>query len=398
MIDRRDLLRGMALGLGGVGLSARALHAKEAMLPFGNGERPLVAFPGKRPLLQMTARPPQLETPFSVFDHGAITPNDAFFVRYHLADIPTRIDPDAFRLAVTGHVERPLSLSLTDLKGMPGSEVVAVNQCSGNSRGFFEPRMAGGQLANGAMGCARFTGVPLKAVLDKAGVKGGAVQVAFEGLDGPVLPETPDFAKALTLDHARDGEVMLAWGMNGEDLPWLNGFPLRLVVPGYYGTYWVKHLNAVSVLDKPFEGFWMKSAYRIPDNECACTEPGKAADKTVPIGRFNVRSFVTNLTDGQEVKAGRVPLRGIAFDGGSGIRAVEVSTDDGKSWTGATLGQDLGRYAFRTWTTEVELAPGAHALRVRATGNDGGTQPMEPRWNPAGYMRNVVETTRVRAA
>ncbi|WP_342165965.1 molybdopterin-dependent oxidoreductase [Methylobacterium sp. SD21] len=398
MIDRRDLLRGMAIGLGGVGLSARALHAEEVMLPFGNGERPLVAFPGKRPLLQMTARPPQLETPFSVFDHGAITPNDAFFVRYHLADIPTRIDADAFRLAVTGHVERPLSLSLADLKGMPGAEVVAVNQCSGNSRGFFEPRMAGGQLANGAMGCARFTGVPLKAVLDKAGVKGGAVQVAFEGLDGPVLPETPDFAKALTLDHARDGEVMLAWGMNGEDLPWLNGFPLRLVVPGYYGTYWVKHLNAVSVLDKPFEGFWMKSAYRIPDNECACTEPGKAADKTVPIGRFNVRSFVTNLTDGQEVKADKLPLRGIAFDGGSGIRAVEVSTDDGKSWTGATLGQDLGRYAFRTWTSEVALAPGAHVLRVRATGNDGGTQPMEPRWNPAGYMRNVVETTRVRAA
>jgi DMSO/TMAO reductase YedYZ molybdopterin-dependent catalytic subunit len=388
----------MAIGLGGAGLSARALHAEEAMLPFGNGERPLVAFPGKRPLLQMTARPPQLETPFSVFDHGAITPNDAFFVRYHLADIPTRIDADAFRLAVTGHVERPLSLSLADLKGMPGAEVVAVNQCSGNSRGFFEPRMAGGQLANGAMGCARFTGVPLKAVLDKAGVKGGAVQVAFEGLDGPVLPETPDFAKALTLDHARDGEVMLAWGMNGQDLPWLNGFPLRLVVPGYYGTYWVKHLNAVSVLDKPFEGFWMKSAYRIPDNECACTEPGKAADKTVPIGRFNVRSFVTNLTDGQEVKAGKLPLRGIAFDGGSGIRAVEVSTDDGKSWAEATLGQDLGRYAFRTWTAEVEMAPGAHALRVRATGNDGGTQPMEPRWNPAGYMRNVVETTRVRAA
>jgi hypothetical protein len=258
--------------------------------------------------------------------------------------------------------------------------------------------MAGGQLANGAMGCARFTGVPLKAVLDKVGVKGGAVQVSFEGLDGPVLPETPDFAKALPIDHASDGEVMLAWGMNGQDLPWLNGFPLRLVVPGYYGTYWVKHLNTVTILDKPFEGFWMKTAYRIPDNACACTGPGKAPDKTVPIGRFNVRSFVTNLTDGQQVKAGRVPLRGIAFDGGSGIRSVEVSADDGKTWAGATLGQDLGRYAFRTWNAEIELAPGAHALKVRATGNDGGTQPTEPRWNPAGYMRNVVETTRVRAA
>ncbi|WP_246694818.1 molybdopterin-dependent oxidoreductase [Methylobacterium sp. WL6] len=372
--------------------------AAETILPFGNGERPLVAYPGKRPLLQMTARPPQLETPFAVFDEGAITPNDAFFVRYHLADIPTEIDPEAFRLDVKGHVDRPASFSLADLRGMPTTEIVAVNQCSGNSRGYFEPRMAGGQLANGAMGCASWTGVPLKAVLDRAGVRAGAVQVSFEGLDGPVLPDTPDFAKALDLDHARDGEVMLAFAMNGQDLPWLNGFPLRLVVPGHYGTYWVKHLNAVTVLDKPYEGFWMKTAYRIPDNACACTEPGKAPERTVPIGRFNVRSFLTNLVDGARVRVGRTVLRGIAFDGGSGIRSVAVSTDDGRSWTEAGLGRDHGRYAFRPWTHEIELPAGAHAIRVRATANDGGTQPMELRWNPAGYMRNVIETTRVTVA
>ncbi|MCB4806228.1 molybdopterin-dependent oxidoreductase [Methylobacterium brachiatum] len=393
---RRDMLFGA--GALALALASRRALAREVDLPFGNGERPLVAYPGKRPLLQMTARPPQLETPFSVFDESAITPNDAFFVRYHLADIPTQIDPDAFRLDVKGHVDRPVSLSLTDLKGLFGpTEIVAVNQCSGNSRGFFEPRMAGGQLANGAMGCARWTGVPLKAVLDRVGVKAGAAEVAFEGLDGPVIPETPDFAKSLKLEHARDGQVMLAWAMNGEDLPWLNGYPLRLVVPGYYGTYWVKHLNAITVLDKPFEGFWMKTAYRIPDNACACTEPGKPAAATVPIGRLNVRSFLTNLTDEMQVKAGPVPLRGIAFDGGSGIKAVEVSVDD-KSWAQGKLGQDLGPYAFRTWTLDVDLPAGAHAIRVRATSNDGGAQPMEPRWNQAGYMRNVVETTRVRAA
>ncbi|MCJ2037638.1 molybdopterin-dependent oxidoreductase [Methylobacterium sp. E-041] len=401
-IDRRTLLMQAGAGLlaaSGASLAPFAARAGQAVtLPFGNGERPLVAYPGKRPLLQMTARPPQLETPFSVFDEGAITPNDAFFVRYHLADIPTEIDPQAFRVEIGGHVERPVSLSLADLKEMGGTEVVAVNQCSGNSRGFVEPRVAGGQLANGAMGCARFVGVPLKTVLNKAGVKAGAVQVSFEGLDGPVLPETPDFAKALTLDHARDGAVMLAWSMNGEDLPWLNGFPLRLVVPGYYGTYWVKHLNAVTVLDKPYEGFWMKTAYRIPDNACACTESGKAADKTVPIGRLNVRSFVTNLTDGADVKAGKVALRGIAFDGGSGIKTVEISADDGRSWCPAKLEQDLGGYAFRRWNAEVDLATGAHAIRVKATANDGATQPMEPRWNPPGYMRNFIESVRVRAA
>ncbi|TXN56327.1 molybdopterin-dependent oxidoreductase, partial [Methylobacterium sp. WL18] len=374
-------------------------RAEAVALPFGNGTRPLVAYPGKRPLLQTTARPPQLETPFSVFDEGAITPNDAFFVRYHLADIPLEIDPDTFRLGIAGHVERPVSLSLAEIKALPGrTEIVAVNQCSGNSRGFFEPRMAGGQLANGAMGCARWTGVPLKSVLDRAGVKPGAVQVTFDGMDGPVLPETPDFVKALGLDHARDGEVMLAWDMNGEDLPWLNGFPLRLVVPGFYGTYWVKHLNAITVRDTPFDGFFMKSAYRIPDNPCACTEPGQAATATVPIGRLNVRSFLTNLADGADIKAGPVRLRGIAFDGGSGIRTVAVSTDDGRTWTQAALGQDLGPYAFRPWSLTLDLAAGAHSVRVRATANDGSTQPMDSRWNPSGYMRNGVETTRVRAA
>lgn len=399
-LGRRDLLKGVGaatLASAGVGLG-RSRAADGVSLPFGNGERPLVAYPGKRPLLLTTARPPQLETPFSVFDESIITPNDAFFVRYHLAGVPTEIDPETYRLGIKGHVDQPLSLSLKDIMALPKSEIVAVSQCSGNSRGFFEPRVAGGQLANGAMGCARWTGVALKDVLDKAGVKAGALDVVFEALDGPVLPETPDFAKALRIDHARDGEVMLAWAMNGEELPWLNGYPLRLVVPGYFGTYWVKHLEAITVLDKPFDGFWMKTAYRIPDNDCACTDPGQAPKSTVPINRFGVRSFVTNVLDNTKVKAGSVDLRGIAFNGGSGIKAVSVSTDDGKSWLTAKLGQDLGRYAFRPWTLQVDLPAGQHVIRVKATGNDGGEQPMEPRWNPAGYMRNVVESTRVTAA
>src|SRR4051794_7475401 len=188
MLDRREFLQRAGLsaivGSGAALAPLRALAGESVELPFGNGERPLVAYPGKRPLLEMTARPPQLETPFPVFDEGVITRNDAFFVRYHLADIPTSIDPETFRLAVGGHVETPVSLSLADLKALPGTEIVAVNQCSGNSRGFFEPRVAGGQLANGAMGNARWTGVPLRTVLDRAGVRAGAVQVSFEGLDG----------------------------------------------------------------------------------------------------------------------------------------------------------------------------------------------------------------------
>lgn len=399
MLERRQLMLGAAGALV-AGYARNPLRAAETItLPFANGERPLVTYPGKRPMIGLTARPPQLETPFSVFGEGVITPNDAFFVRYHLADIPLEIDLDAYRLKVGGHVGTPLSLSLAELKRMPTVELVAVNQCSGNSRGFLEPRVGGGQLGNGAMGCARWRGVSLKTVLERAGVKSGAVQVTFNGLDNPLTPETADFVKALDLDHARDGEVMLAWGMNGEDLPFLNGFPLRLVVPGRFGTYWVKHLSEIMVLDQPFDGYWMKTAYRIPDNDCACVPPGGKPDKTVPIGRFNVRSFITSHADGAVVAAGRdLALKGIAFDGGDGIAEVSVSADGGANWHKAVLGEDLGRYAFREWRTSLPLAAGDHVLLVRATSRGGETQPMEPHWNPPGYMRNVVERVKVKAS
>ncbi|MDU6237519.1 MAG: molybdopterin-dependent oxidoreductase [Bradyrhizobium sp.] len=405
MLNRRQMLKsagGTALGIGaGLAVGARltAFAAETVTLPFANGDRELVAYPGKRPLIRLTTRPPQLETPFSVYNDGLITPNDAFFVRYHLADIPTEIDPESFRVEVKGKVDKPLSLSLMDLKSrFDAVELVAVHQCSGNSRGFFEPRVGGGQAGNGLMGNARWKGVPLKAVLDKAGVQAGAVQVSFGGLDGPVVSDTPDFAKALDIDHARDGEVMLAYEMNGAELPWLNGYPLRLVVPGFYGTYWVKHLNEITVLDKPFQSFWMDTAYRIPANACACTEPGKAPTATVPINRFDVRSFITSVQDGAKLKAGELALRGIAFDGGYGVSDVEVSADGGKSWQAASLGEDLGKYSFREWKMTIPLQKGAHTLMVRAVNRIGQSQPMEPLWNPAGYMRNVVEHTRIVAA
>jgi sulfite dehydrogenase len=407
MLNRRQILRnagGTALLLSGsylAGWPLKALAGETATLPFDNGERPLVQYPQKRPLLRLTTRPPQLETPFSVFDESVITPNDAFFVRYHLTLAPpANLDPDTHRIEVKGLVNTPLSLSLADLKtGFEPVEIVAVNQCSGNSRGLFEPRVAGGQLGNGTMGNARWKGVPLKAILDKAGVKEGAKQVTFDGLDGPAIDKTPDFVKALDIDQARDGEVMVAYEMNGADLPVLNGYPVRLIVPGHYGTYWIKHLSQITVIDNVFDGFWMKTAYRIPANACACVPPGQKPAATVPISRFNVRSFITNLADGAKVKAGSdVVVKGIAFDGGYGITEVTLSTDGGRSWSGTKLGEDLGKYSFRPWQTAIRLKPGAHELMVRAVNRIGQSQPMEPLWNPAGYMRNVVETVRVTAA
>jgi sulfite dehydrogenase len=371
---------------------------------FAAGPRQWVRYPGKRPLIRVTTRPPHLETPFSVFNEGPITANDAFFVRYHLANIPLSIDPATYRLTVKGLVNSPLTLSLAELKKLAEPvEVIAVNQCSGNSRGFFAPRVFGAQLANGAMGNARWVGVPLRKVLEKASVAAGARQVTFNGLDAPILPSTPDFRKALDIDHALSDEPLLAWSMNGKDIPFLNGFPVKLIVPGYFGTYWVKHLSEIEVIDHTFDGHdaaFMTTAYRVPDNDCQCVAPGTAAAKTRPISTLPVRSFITNIVTGAVLPARRsVELRGIAFDSGKGIQTVEVSTDKGASWRAGTLGKELGRYSFREWHSSVDFDQrGPAVLMVRATNTAGETQPTVAEWNPAGYRRHVIESTSVTIA
>ena len=270
-------------------------------------------------------------------------------------------------------------------------ELVAVNQCAGNSRGFFEPRVPGGQLGNGAMGNARWKGVPLKAVLDKAGVQAGAVQVSFRGLDQPVLPETPAFVKALDLDHALDGEVMVAYAMNGEDLPWLNGFPLRLVVPGCYGTYWLKHLTRITVLDAPLDNFWMKTAYRIPDNACACVEPGKRPTRRPdrPVRRPLVPDQHRRRSD-RGGEHGHCPARRRVRRRLRNYRCRRLGRRR-RDMDRRRARRGLGKYSFREWKARVTLPPGRHQLKVRATNRIGQSQPLEPLWNPGGYMRNVVE-------
>ena len=212
MVTRRRLLA--TASAAGLAFSKPAWAQKmiDLPLPGGPGARQITtAFPQKGQMILQRTRPPLLETPFEVFDKGVFTPNDQFYVRWHWAVIPTDIDADKFSLTVHGHVNQTLSLSLSDiLHGLPSVQLSAVNQCSGNSRGFFQPRVPGGEWANGAMGNALWTGVRLKDVLDKAGVKPGAVQVRFKGLEEPVVADAPHFMKSLDIDHARDGEVMIA--------------------------------------------------------------------------------------------------------------------------------------------------------------------------------------------
>jgi len=392
-VPRRDFLKTLgafAVAGGVLGRAGRAVAQEDAML----AGRPLVRYPEKTDLILLTSRPPQLETPMKYFEQ-AVTPNEAFFVRYHIFPIPTSVDLATWRLKVAGHVGSPLELSMDDLKTkFPRAAVMAVNQCSGNSRGRFSPRVLGGQWGDGAMGNAEWVGARMRDILAMAAVRPGAVEVSFNGLDQPAFPSVPDFVKSLSLDRIMDDpDVLVAYEMNGKPLPMLNGYPARLIVPGWYATYWVKNLSDITVLDKPFEGFWMKTAYRIPDTACGCIAPGTAPKRTVPIHRMTVRSFIIVPENGARLPAGgSVTLKGIAFDGGYGVQMVEVSEDGGATWRRAQLGPDLGRYSFREWSMPWQPSrSGRHRLMVRAFNAIGESQGSDPLWNPPGYLRNVIE-------
>lgn len=392
-VSRRELLLASAGGL----LAALPGACNRAGPPEPpRGPDAPMQFPGKVPLRVINSLPPCLETPWKYFATD-LTPNEAFYVRWHLKNIPTTIDTRTWRLRLDGHVEKPVEWSLDELRRLPATELVAVNQCSGNSRGLFEPRIPGAQWYNGAMGNARWKGVRLDELLRRAGLKAGSVEVGFAGMDRGGLPSVPNYVKSAPLDELRKPEVMLAYEMNGEPLPLLNGFPVRLVLPGWFATYWVKAVERVTVFDKPFTGYWMNPAYRIPTTENAVEEPGNLCKTTVPITRMNVRSFFTGPSADRRLKVGEtIDLSGIAFDGGSGIKTVEVSADGGATWQPARLGDDLGRFSFRRWT--LGWAParaGTQQLLVRATTSAGETQPSKVGWNRAGYMRNVYEELRL---
>ncbi len=380
-------------------LPAGCTGRPRSQVPADGGDT-LARFPVKTAMRIINDRPPCLETPWRYFRHD-VTPNEAFYVRWHLQSIPAAIDLKTWRLRIDGAVDRPLELSMDDLRRLGDDEVVAVNQCSGNSRSLFVPGVPGAQWRNGAMGNARWAGVGLAKVLKAAGLRREAVQVTFDGMDEGPLASVPDFIKALDIDHALQPEVTVAHSMNGDPLPALNGFPARLIVPGWYATYWVKALHRITVLPHVYDGYWMAKAYLIPTTPNGVEDPhAKLTTHLIPINRMNVRSFVTMPEPGARLSAGRaVEVEGIAFDGGSGIRSVEVSADGGLTWSGAALGDDLGRYSFRRWRFRwIPTSPGVHRLRSRATAGDGQVQPDQEGWNRGGYMRNVVEEMTVHVA
>ena len=409
MMERRTFLRGAAAaGLAGLpGLAHGAEPGvqrpmlSEELSTGTRGAAVLDALPGKRPLIKLAYRPPNYETPLGYFS-SVLTPNDAFFVRYHLAGLP---EPDAktWRLKVGGvGATTPFELTLDELKRMDTVELTAVCQCSGNRRGLFTPHVAGVQWGAGAMGNARWKGVRLKDVLAKAGVRKETVEVVVDGADGPVLDKTPDFVKSLPIWKALDENVLIAFEMNGQPLPRWNGFPARLIVPGWTGTYWMKHLVSIELVDKPFEGFWMKAAYRIPTGKFALVERflSQETAQATPITEMVVNSLITSPTPGQRVAARQpVAVNGIAWDAGYGIEQVELSADDGATWKPATLGADSGRFSFRPFSAELRFAaPGAHTILAKATNRLGASQPRALIVNPAGYHHNLVARVAVTVA
>lgn len=396
MITRRRLMLGSAgmllldgLARANEGATPAAAHPDNARAD------ELVALPGKDPLIRRTFRPPNFETPLALL-REPFTTNRAFFVRYHVAAIP-EVDPRAWRLRVGGaSAQRTLALSIDDLaRTFERVSITAINQCSGNRRGLFSPRVPGVQWGHGAMGNAVWSGVRVRDVLRKAGVGADALEVVFDGADASVLPATPDFVKSLPIERALDENTLIALEMNGQPLPHWNGAPARLVVPGWTATYWIKHLTEIRIEPRAFDGFWVKTAYRIPTG----VFPGarfvsQETPETTPITEILVNSLVTSHTQGSRLERGRpAELIGWAWDGGTGIAGVEISTDGARSWREAALDKDLGRFAWRGFRWPIDVSRvGPIGLTVRARSRDGARQPDRLTANPAGYHHNAVQT------
>jgi len=356
------------------------------------------AFPEKKPLITYSDRPPLLESPRSVFTQS-LTPNDEFFVRWHMPDIPTHIDPDKYSIKIDGLVERDLDISLTSLKNdFEQVEVTAVLQCGGNSRSAFHPIPGGIQWGSGAMGCAKWKGVRLSDILDRAGLKKEAQWIGFNGKEKAAYYKTPNFVRELQLEEL-DDHVIVAYEMNGEDLPYLNGYPIRLVIPGYYSDSWVKMLSRITVTDKYKSLFFMDEAYRVPDNATESETPQKHFKSTKPITTMNVKSVIGYPENGASIAYNsQLVVRGVAFDSGLGIKDVKISLDNGKTWENATLDNDAGRYAFKSFRFSFKPNKyGKVTIMAKAINRLGQEQPLakDVLWNHGGYKYNGIDTVTI---
>ena len=398
-MQRRDFFKKALTIAGSTAIGSSAVNAAETQHPVDNQKVSDIAFPQKQPLITYSDRPPLLETPRSVFT-SALTPNDLFFVRWHMPMIPNYINPKNFYIHIKGEVNKDIKFSLNELKTQfEQVELTAVLQCGGNNRTAFHPTASGIQWGVGAMGCAKWKGVRLKDVLEKAGLTKDASWLGFNGKDKAVYNKTANFIRALHLDELNDN-VILAYEMNGEDLPYLNGYPLRLILPGKYSDSWIKMISKITVTKEKQKLHFMENAYRIPDNECECETPENLVKKTKPIEEMNVNSLIGYPTTGTKIRNNsELIVRGIAFDGGHGITKVQVSIDGGVQWHDTKLDDGTqGKYAYRAFTYAIKPeTSGKLTILCKATNEKGEEQPFakDIQWNHGGYKYNGIDAVTV---
>ncbi|ADB51045.1 sulfite oxidase [Conexibacter woesei] len=322
-----------------------------------------------------------------------ITPPGLHYVLVHY-DIPA-VDPAAWRLEIGGRVTRPRSLSLAQLRALPAVTRAVTLECAGNGRALLEPRPISQPWLTEAVGTAEWTGVPLALLLDEAGLGDDVVELLFSGLDRGVEDGVEQrYERSLSLADALAGDVLLAYAMNGAPLPPQHGFPLRLVVPGWYGMAHVKWLGAITALTEPFGGYQQAVGYRLYASE---EELASGDGDGAPVTRIAPRSLTVPpgipdfLTRERVLDAGRCVLAGRAWSGRAPIERVEVSADGGEHWSEAALDPPLGPHAWRGWSWTWDATPGAWTICSRATDATGETQPLTPVWNVKGYVNNAVE-------
>ncbi|HEX3264121.1 MAG TPA: sulfite oxidase, partial [Candidatus Limnocylindrales bacterium] len=318
-----------------------------------------------------------------------ITPTGLHYLLVHF-DIPA-VDPAAWRLSLGGLVAHPLELSLEDLRARPSRTIPVTLECAGNGRARLQPRPLSNPWLFEAIGTAAWTGTSLGPLLDEAGLRDDALEVVFTGADRGVQGGVEhDFQRSLSVADARRPEVMLVYEMNGQPLQPQHGFPVRLVVPGWYGMASVKWLRSIEAVAEPFEGYQQARTYRYKTD---------ADDDGVPVSRIRVRALMAPpgipdyFSRRRLVNAGRVTLAGRAWGGRAPIRRVEVAVDG--SWSAAIVSPSAGEFAWSAWTFDWEAAPGVHTLSCRATDADGETQPAEGPWNYQGMGNNAIQSIEV---
>ncbi len=370
---------------------SRALASAVPLVP----QTQSVPVSGEDGLLLRSFRFVDLETPVEYFNTW-LTPVSHFFVRNHMFE-PIELDAHQWRLSIGGEVEKPLTLSLSDLSKFEAHAVVNTLECAGNGRGLFRPQVPGIQWGKGAVSTARFSGIRLRDLLQRAGVKPTGKHVMFRGLD-EVPGKVPPFIRSIPIEKALDADSLVATHMNGSPLTKHHGFPARALVPGWVGAASCKWLAEIKVLESEFVGNFMNPGYRFPNHPVQAGEAVKPED-THPLTALNVKSVISGPADSSNVKAGKLIVHGAAWAGEADITKVEISSDGGSSWNAAKLTHEQDHYGWRLWTYDwTPRKAGDYTIMSRATDTQGRVQPAAAEWNPSGYLNNAIDQVKIHVA